>query len=522
MASPVVVDGRLDREKLLELLAIGAEHDELDFKATLDLQNPKHKLGLVLDIIAMMNAAGGFIVLGAHDNGKPAHDSDPLDTRRFDSADLGALVARYIAAQPRVTSQVHDVEGRKLVLVHIAPSISGLPVIVSKVGEYDSGDRKTKAVVFQQGVVYTREGTRNVAASDVHWDGLLSRYRAGVIAEARESADMLIRRFVDGLGPTAPGAPTLPPLLLEMDPESFIEAFRQHIDARSDATINRFLREARRAAKYQQAADPYERAAILDKFALAAIESMRSGRDDLFDAVVAALHRVYESGGPVGEYSTTIVNIFEIPIAEHWQQVLVRVWLIGAAVEREGNWSALANLVRRPIQLGTDANYPSWLRHGIVFASRARLFDDENRGGSLVLSLARERASEVEILADDILLRDTADPVDELMDSLARFDILWCLVLAVGADDDLAYRLYPSAAALNQERANPALRMVATRPEVREQLVPGSSDEQWAIALREVLELAVIQSRSHGTFWRGVHGDRDVHAFLTANLPALS
>lgn len=522
MASPVVVDGRLDREKLLELLAIGAEHDELDFKETLDLRTPKHKLGLILDIIAMMNAAGGFIVLGAHDNGAPAHNSEPLDTRRFDSADLGAFVARHIAAQPRVTSQVHEVAGRKLVLIHVAPSISGLPVIVSKVGEYDSGDGKTKTVVFQQGVLYTREGTRNIPASDVHWDALLSRYRANIIAEARESADLLIRRFVEGLGPTAPGAPSLPPLLLELDPESFVEAFRQHIDAGSDATINRFIREARRAASYQQSTNPYERAAILDKLALGAIEAMRAGRGDLFDAVITALHRVYESGGPVGEYSTTIVNIFEIPIAEHWQQLLVRVWLIGAAVEREKDWPALASLVQRPIQLGTDERYPSWLRHGIVFASRARLFDDENRGGSLVLSMAREHASEVEILADDILLRDAADPVDELMDSLARFDIIWCLVLAVGADDDLAYRLYPSAAALNQERANPALRLVATRPDVREQLVPGSTDAQWAVALRDVLKLAVIQSRNHGTFWRGVQGDGDVYTFVNTNLPASS
>ncbi|MCT6999954.1 hypothetical protein, partial [Salmonella enterica] len=88
------------------------------------------------------------------------------------------------------------------------------------VGEYDSGDGKTKTGVFQQGVLYTREGTRNIPASDVHWDALLSRYRANVIAEARESADLLIRRFVEGLSSTTPGAPSLPPLLLEMDPDS--------------------------------------------------------------------------------------------------------------------------------------------------------------------------------------------------------------------------------------------------------------------------------------------------------------
>ncbi|MCJ1706901.1 helix-turn-helix domain-containing protein [Microbacterium sp. VKM Ac-2923] len=517
MASPVVVDGRLDREKLLELLAIGAEHDELDFKATLDLLDAKRKLGFVLDIIAMMNAAGGFIVLGAHDNGKPAHDRAPLDAGRFDSANLGALVARHIVAQPRVTSQVHEVEERVMVLVHVAPSLSGLPVIVSKVGEYDAGDGKTKKTVFQQGVVYTREGTRNVAASDAHWDALLSRYRSRLLAEAREGADMLIRRFVESLGPSSPGAPSLPPLLLEMDPESFVEALRQHIDAGSNATITRFLREARRAASYNQTADPDEGGAILDKLALAGIETMRSRRPELFEAVIAALHRVYESGGPVNEYSTTSLNIFEVPIAAHWREVLVRVWLIGAAAERERDWASIRLLALRPVDLGGGEKYPSWLRHGIVYASRARLFAEENHGDALVLSMAREHATEVEILADDILLRDAADPVDELLDSLARFDILWCLVMAIGADD-LSYRLYPSAAALNQERANPALRMVATSPEVREQLAPGVTDREWAVALRDVLDLAVTQSRNHGTSWRGSNGDGAVFSFIRAHL----
>lgn len=518
MASPVIVDGRLDREKLLELLAIGAEHDELDFKTTLDLQDAKHRLGFVLDIIAMMNGAGGFIVLGAYDNGKPAHDHALLDAPRFDSANLGALVARHIAAQPRVTSQAHEVENRIIVLVHVAPSLSGLPVIVAKVGEYAAGDGKTKKVVFQQGVVYTREGTRNVAASDVHWDALLSRYRLRLLAEARESADMLIRRFIEGLGPSTPGIPTLPPLLLEMEPESFVDALRQHIDAGSDPAITRFLREARRAGSYNATADPIKHGAILDKIALAGIEAMRSGRRELFEAVVATLHRVYESGGPVNEYSTTIVNIFEVPVAEHWRQVLIRVWLIGAAAEREQDWTAVGSLVRRPVGLGAGEKYPSWLRHGIIFASRARLFADENYGDALVLSMAREHAAEVEIMADDILLRDGVDPVDELLDSLARFDILWCLVMAVGADDDLEYRLYPSAAALNQERANPALHRVATSAEVRQRLVPGSTDQQWALALRDVLALAVTQSRNHGTFWRGAHEDRDVWAFVQMNV----
>ena len=36
----VVVDGRVDREKLSELLTFEAEQEALDFKATLDLADP--------------------------------------------------------------------------------------------------------------------------------------------------------------------------------------------------------------------------------------------------------------------------------------------------------------------------------------------------------------------------------------------------------------------------------------------------------------------------------------------------
>lgn len=39
----VVADGRVDREKRIELLALGAEQEALDFKATLDFYIPDAK-----------------------------------------------------------------------------------------------------------------------------------------------------------------------------------------------------------------------------------------------------------------------------------------------------------------------------------------------------------------------------------------------------------------------------------------------------------------------------------------------
>ncbi|MDY0829636.1 putative DNA binding domain-containing protein [Microbacterium sp. BG28] len=512
------MDGRLDREKLLELLAIGAEHDELDFKGTLDLQDAKQRLGLVLDVVAMMNTTlGGFIVIGAHDDGTPAHDLAMVETARFDSAALGALVARHIATQPRVTSQIHEVESRAHVLIHVAPTASGLPVIISTTGEYDRGDGRMKTVLHE-GVLYVREGTRNVAASDAHWDTMLSRYRASIIAEAREGLDALIRRVVESTAAPTVGGRTLPPLLIDMDDASFVEALRQHVDSDSDAGIRRLFRDARTAATYKPDIDRTKRGLALDKLALAAIEARRSQRPETLEAALDTLHRVYLSAGSVNEYATNLSSRHEVSVAEHWLAVLVRVWLIGAAAEREQEWAALASIANRPVGLGSDERYPSWLRHGIVYASRANLFAKENHGGALILSMAREHATSAPSFVDDVAATDEVGSTnDEVLNSLTRFDIMWCLVMAVGAKGDLAYHLYPSAAALNEARSTPALHLVAAREDVRDALVPGATDAEWAVAIDEVLDLAVGQSRQHGTFWRGVQADHAVSAFVVAN-----
>lgn len=500
------------------MLAVGAEHDELDFKGTLDLQDAKQRLGLVLDIVAMMNtASGGFIIIGARDDGSPAHHLAAVETTRFDSAALAALVARHIAAQPRVTSQIHEVASRAHVLIHVAPTASGLPVIISTAGEYNRGDGRMRTVLHE-GVLYVREGTRNVAATDAHWDVMLSRYRASIIAESRDGLDSLIRRVVESTASSAAGGRVLPPLLIDMDDTSFVEALKQHVDSDSDVGIRRLLRDARTMATYTPNIDHTRRGLALNKLALTAIEAVRSQRPETLEAALDALHRVYMSGGVVDEYASVLRSAHQVAIAEHWLTVLVRVWLVGAAAEREQNWAAMTSIVKRSVKLGTDEWYPSWLRHGIVYASRANLFANENHGGSLIISMARDHAAAVPALVDDVAVRgEVGSADDEILNSLSRFDILWCLTMAVGADSDYGYLLYPSAAALNESRAIPALRMVATRNDMRDSLAPGSSDRDWAEAIREVLDLAVIQSRQHGTWWRGVDGDRGVYTFVTTN-----
>ncbi|APF34645.1 hypothetical protein BO218_10970 [Microbacterium paludicola] len=189
----MVVDGRLTEEKLTELRSLGGGFAALDHKATLDMSDTGHKLGLPKDLIAMMNDGGGYVVVGTTDKGEPAHDAEPLRPSRFDSADLAALVAKYIATPPVVTSQAHTLDGRAVVLIHVAATPTGLPAIVTRLGEEQLQSGK-KSRILEPGCIYVRQGTANVAATDTHWPLLLENYRAQVVAEARQDIDTLVPR----------------------------------------------------------------------------------------------------------------------------------------------------------------------------------------------------------------------------------------------------------------------------------------------------------------------------------------
>ncbi len=54
-------------------MALGAEQEALDFKATLDFANPKHQVEHVKDLLALMSLpAGGYIVVGVRNDGSLA------------------------------------------------------------------------------------------------------------------------------------------------------------------------------------------------------------------------------------------------------------------------------------------------------------------------------------------------------------------------------------------------------------------------------------------------------------------
>src|SRR3990172_6528952 len=61
----VLVDAEMSVAKLLRLIKLGREEERLDYKGDFDSsKNPKDKVELARDVVAMANTFGGYLVFG--------------------------------------------------------------------------------------------------------------------------------------------------------------------------------------------------------------------------------------------------------------------------------------------------------------------------------------------------------------------------------------------------------------------------------------------------------------------------
>ena len=520
----IVVDGRTDEEKLLELLAAGAEETALDFKSTLDLSGraSKDSVEFAKDAISMGNLpAGGYIVVGVDDRGSPAHGQTAIDVGRFDSADLRGKVAKYVDAPISIISQHHVVDGRDVVLIFVAPNPDGLPVPVSTVGQYMKDDGRP-VTAFSEGEVLLREGTANVRLRYAHWNQLLERYRERIKVEARRDADELVRRVVEGFrGSDSTGNRPAVPLDPGMDEETFVEALVALFESGSTVRVQQFLNEAARRGGAGEVHDRNERVEALNQITVIACQAIVYNQSDTFRLAIAGLERAYRAR--LLSARNVDVQGNERDRAQHYLDVLIRGLAIGSLAVRQEAWDLLRHLACRPIDEGGYV-WTSWFRHALTMASRANLLSGppgDNRGGQ-ALSLARALVADEPAMRPDYPARTDLPPGEDLshddwlLNSLCEFDLWWC-ILAVSArrgEDSESAAFYPSCAAFRQWRSHPTLRHIATESDVRETAFDNASDAVIANSMVTVVTMAVGQSHQYGGWWEGLGMDPEVATYV--------
>jgi hypothetical protein len=499
-AQAFTYDGQVGEEKLAELLALGAEHSSLDFKRELDLNEPLKKLDFIKDCAAMMNQPqGGYLVIGANDDGTPAPGSLAPTKEMFDSAALTEIVRGYVDAPIDIRAQVHTLHlagaPARMVVIYIAPPADGIPAVMSKDGiaKAPSGVNATR---FNRGVVFTREGTSNVAVSHRTWGNVLANFKNQQRAESRQDVDALIHRTLQMVGTS--GAPPMIVPDLAMDAATFTDAVSMTLIDGNVSALRKFFVTAKNA--YLQGEDEEQRTIALNRIAAVAAEAVIVGDIAAVKLAMDVLANLYESylltpgmtGGNQGAQAK-------------WLDIILRVMAVGAAAVRNGMYGALPTIVLRSI--GDNVySYRSWVRHALTEASRAGLLvrsDETEKGGNLI-AMSAALLSHSPDLRPDMQVADYGESGEVFLDSLCQFDFLWCcLSLASSEDASSSAAYYPSCAAYHQHRITPALRTLETKAEIRAEIFGDISNQKIADSILEVIEMAKGQSWNYGGWWGG-------------------
>lgn len=480
----IVVDGRTDREKLVELLQL-PEQTHLEFKARLDLNSKQDELNFAKDAVSMSNRPpGGYILVGVNDDGTLALPTGTVaDRALFDGARLGDLIRKYIEGEVHVISQVHEVGGHEVVLIYLPHHRDGLPVPTSKLGQF-AGPNGKPAVVFREGDVLVREGAKNTPLRHAHWNDLLSRRDERLRVETRAQVDSLIADLTVALRADGGAGPARVPLTIDMADGAFGEAVVSHLEADSDIRLRQFLGRAAALG-----GDVDERRVALDKITILAAHAMYFERDPVAERAIDTLFDAYTKLGP-GDAAARL-------------DIITRVYVLGSLAVRLRRWNFVHDLAHRPYPPSGDVYvYSSWIRHGQVEASRADLFP-KGKGG-LMISAARVLMREKPPMHPDVPDSAVPDPSDLAHDdalyyALCQFDILYCLIVA--AEGQHHGSGYPAAAAMNQDRAAPAFEVVASDMDARAAMFPTSDKRKIAQAMTEVFASAERESFGFGGHW---------------------
>lgn len=289
MTGAFLVEPVVTKEKLLALLALGTELQQLDFKQKVDLDDHSEVVELTKDVAALQSC-GGYLVIGANDQGQPTQMLTAQLAQKFDEANLRQKLEKYLKA-PRVLVARHIHEGHHLVLIFVERHPLGFSVI-AKQGEYQA-QGKTK-IVLRAGDVFVRRGT-----SSQHWseddveallaprDQRLKELHRGDFAAFAAELQVGHRAESIAAGPASA-------LTWQLDQSTFdatvVESLRQ-----SDMVPLRLLlvRALGEATSFAQQGDQASFDTVIDRLTSLAAIAATVSHDDLSHDVVSGLGDLY-------------------------------------------------------------------------------------------------------------------------------------------------------------------------------------------------------------------------------------
>jgi len=512
LKSPVVLDGIVSDEKLSELLALGTEYPELDFKGQLDLAANRDQVELAKDVGAMQ-VRGGYIVVGAKSDGTLTGELDSADLSRFDEAMLTPMMLKWLPEPLELRARVTERDGHKVVLVYIGRHPSGCAIFRAD-GIYG----KPEVPVFREGDVFWRDGTRSERMSQQGLEEVIrGRIDSAKDAWMDEQRDIRRREQVE-YDAASKGSGPLGSVNLDLDQAGLNTAALELVRRDDTIALQQLLNEALTRARgiIDRGEIGAELNDLLDRLICVAATFLTYKQDAWFERVIETLARIYsmplqEGDGQRFAYSSMIDPAELAPRV--WLQIIERIYALGALAVRTENWQAVRMLtLQRPRKIhDTERN---WLRHTVTMASRAQHFQQQKDGKTTevsLLTLARAVAVRLECVRQDGLGPED----DELLTSLAQFDVLSNIVAIDGSGDASISTFYPNFARFESQRVIPVVSRLLDDVAMRETLFEGT-DEQLALALNVIGHVA----SNEGMRFFGFGGwGAEIGSFIAQNPP---
>jgi hypothetical protein len=501
----VVLDGRVTDEKLAELLDLQAEHALLDFKRIIDLTKKSGLIELAKDVGAMQ-VAGGYIVGGVDGHGAPTGEMDGFDARPFDEANLVPQLLRYLPEPLTIHARVTEWKAHTTVLIYVAPHPDGYAVFKAD-GQYEKPGKKGElTVVFREGEIFWRDGTRSVRISQRGLKEVLDRQiaaaKVGWMEEQQELRQRDREQIEAGYAGRDLAKAPIGTVTFGLDADELLVAVLEMLRANDQLGLMYLLNDARprAASAIQRDEIDTELAELLDKLASIAALALEFEQDDLFARIVTVLTQIYAA--PLGPHddrrfalNTQIGPNEKAPRV--FLSVLERVYALGALAVRLGRWRTVRDLtLQLPDRL--DDYWVNWLRHGQVMAARSQQLSRTQDGRRIEISLLTRAAQVVE--AEPALRPDTSDQ-DEILTSLAQFDFLANLAAIGGAGETDSKVFYTNWARFRQDRIQPVADRLVSDSVVRDAIFGDRSHADLAVALHAVAQMANTEAARYDGFW---------------------
>lgn len=501
----VVVEPIVTKEKTLALLAEGYEQSALDYKRKLDLSERHDEVELAKDVGAMQaEEHGGYIVVGADDNGGLSGMLTDDQAKLFDEATVRAKLKKFIAEPFDIQCATYVIDEKNVAIVYIAPSPRGWCIFTNN-GDYrDSNNSSRTITTFRVGDVFVRKGTASTRwqAADLErlLNQVMNRRKESWRAEFRSDLAATVQAGTD-----AQQLAQLPASALswKLDEAGFDELVTEMLRRADYIPVIRMISQARADAG-ELPGNFDELCTLLDRLTSLGALALQYDQHEWLDRVVDALVGIYEYG-----FDGSGLDRQDIDAPQLWLHVMERVYALGGLAVRLKQWKSVRLLAdRRPHGHGFEW-FGSWLRHALTMAWRGQKFAAPKDAGLL------GRAQNV-VRTLDALHLDVSAESEAVLSSLCQFDVYGALVV-VGEQNDADDRnWYTNFARYYPQRSLPAFVTMVTDQQVRQTLFDGD-DELMAHAIRDMYEVARKEAfRFDG--WYPLP-NADVDGFVERNLP---